>query len=82
MDQQTIIADFEARAKAAGVTIGELCRQAGVNQVTFSKWKQSERNPVPMNATLGSIGKIARALDVIEAGDASNSPRKKGALVR
>lgn len=58
MDQQEIIADLEARAKAAGLTITEACTRAGVHPTTFSRWKRSERNPSPVNANLSSLSKL------------------------
>ncbi len=67
MNQQTIIAEIEARAWSVGVSIGALCRQAGVHPTTFSRWKKSERNPEPIGATLHSIGKLYDALAICEA---------------
>lgn len=63
MNQESVIADIEARARAAGVSIGRLCRAADLNPTTFSRWKKSERNPEPIGATLHSIGKLYDALD-------------------
>ena len=55
MDQQAIIAGIEARAKALGLPIAELCRRAGVHPTTFSRWKLSEKNPNPIGASLKSL---------------------------
>mgnify|MGYP001175506542 CR=1 FL=1 len=66
MDQETVIADIELRAFMAGVSIGALCREAGVHPTTFSRWKKSERNPEPIGATLLSIGKLYDALALVE----------------
>ena len=68
MDQQTIIAAMEARAKALGLSMLYVCEQAGVHQTTFSRWKQSEQNPVPMDAKLGNIAKIIDVLGRLESG--------------
>lgn len=62
MDQQAVIADIERRAFIAGVSISELCRLAGVHPTTFSRWKQSPRNPEPLGATLKTIDKLNKAL--------------------
>lgn len=71
MDQQEIIADLEARAKAAGLTIAEACSRAGLHPTTVSRWKLSERNPRPVGATLASIGRLR---GVIEAAEVSVAP--------
>ena len=75
MDQQSVIADIERRAKCAGVTIRDLCRRASINPTTFSRWKKSERNPEPTGATLFSIGRLYDALDDI-ASEQARRPRK------
>jgi transcriptional regulator with XRE-family HTH domain len=67
MDQQTVIADMEARAEAAKVSIRQVCVKAGVHPTTFSRWKQSEKNPEPIGATLQSLGKLDAALRQFEA---------------
>lgn len=61
MEQQQLIADWEARAKRAGVTIAKVCREADVPQPSFSKWKRGLNG-----ITLGSISKIERALNGFE----------------
>lgn len=66
MDQQTIIADLEARAKAAGLAIFEVCKLAGVHPTTFSRWKLSEKNPKPIGATIKSLSALDEALRKIE----------------
>lgn len=63
MNQQQIVADIERRAKAAGVNISELCREAGVHPTTFSRWKLSDGNPDPIGANIKSLSKLAEALD-------------------
>ena len=67
MNQQTVIAELEARAKALGRSMLYICEQAGVHQTTFSRWKQSEQNAVPMDAKIGSIAKIDEVLRRLEA---------------
>lgn len=67
MDQQEIIADLEARAKAAGLTIAEACSRAGLHPTTVSRWKLSERNPRPVGATLASIGKLRGVIEAAES---------------
>ena len=70
MDQDTVIAEIEARAFRAGVSISRLCKLAGVNPTTFSRWKRSERNPEPIGATLRSIGRLHEALAALETAPA------------
>lgn len=67
MDQQTIIADLESRAKAAGITIGEACQRANLHPTTFSRWKKSERNPNPVSANLGSLSRLQAVLTDAQA---------------
>lgn len=67
MDQESIVADIERRAFAAGVSIAALCRKAGVNPTTFSRWKPSERNPNPTSATLRAIEKLYDELAYFES---------------
>lgn len=67
MDQQQIVADIEGRAKAAGVNISELCREAGVHPTTFSRWKLSESNAEPIGASIKSLAKLTEALERFEA---------------
>lgn len=51
-----------ARAKDAGVTMSEICGEAGVAQSTPSRWKAD-----PDSATLGTIKKLDEALNRIIA---------------
>ena len=39
MKQEKLIADWEARAKSAGVSIAKVCRHAGIANSSFSRWK-------------------------------------------
>lgn len=64
MDQQEIIADLEARARAAGLTITEACKRAGLHPTTFSRWKKSERNPSPVGANFASLTKLQAVIPV------------------
>jgi hypothetical protein len=66
MDQQTIIADMEARAQAAGISIRQLCQLADVHPTTFSRWKLSDGNPTPVSANLASLNKLGERLEAIE----------------
>lgn len=77
MDQASIIADIEQRARRVGVPIGKLCARAGLNPTTFSRWKRTKRNPEPIGATLHSIGKLYTALSLFEAEDARSARRGK-----
>jgi transcriptional regulator with XRE-family HTH domain len=67
MDQQDIIATVEGRAAKLGLSINEVCQQAGVHPTTFSRWKRSEKNPQPIGATLKSLSAITDVLDRLEA---------------
>lgn len=58
MDQQDIINGLEARAKRIGLPMSEACKRAGIHPTTFSRWKQSERNPLPKGATISSVAKL------------------------
>lgn len=66
MDQQDIIATIEGRAAKLGLSINEVCQQAGVHPTTFSRWKKSDKNPQPIGATLKSLSAITDALDRLE----------------
>ena len=67
MDQQTIIAEIEARAKALALPMGEVCRRAGLHPTTFSRWKLSDKNPEPIGATIKSLSALSDVLDAAEA---------------
>lgn len=73
MEQQQLIADWEARAKAAGVSIAKVCKEAEIPQPSFSKWKKGLNG-----ITLGSITRIERALSELET-EAPARPSKEGA---
>lgn len=66
MDQQKFIADFEARAKALGLSMGQVCEDAGIHPTTFSRWKASPKNPEPVGASLKSLMAIEAALGAHE----------------
>lgn len=72
MDQQTIIAEMEARAKKAGLSISQVCMEASVHPTTFSRWKLSDRNPEPIGASL-------RSLSALDAVLASHEGRERAA---
>lgn len=67
MNQESVIADIERRARQAGVSIHALCSRASVHPTTFSRWKRSARNPEPIGANLHSIGRLYAAFDAFEA---------------
>jgi transcriptional regulator with XRE-family HTH domain len=67
MDQQIIIAQFEARAKKLGITREQMCSKADIHPTSFSRWKMSDANPNPMSATLFSLNKIEDVLSNLEA---------------
>jgi len=67
MDQQTIIAEIEGRAKKLNLSISEVCRKAGVHPTTFSRWKLSDKNPEPVGATIKSLRALSDVLDAAEA---------------
>lgn len=69
MDQQSTIKDIERRAKAARVSIAQLCRRAGVHPTTFFRWRKGPKNPDPVGANFHSIEALYRELAKIEAED-------------
>lgn len=66
MDQQDIVAAIEDRAAKLGLSISDVCQQAGVHPTTFSRWKRSEKNTQPIGATIKSLSAITDALDALE----------------
>lgn len=71
MDQQQFIADLEARAKAAGLTIRDACVRADLHPTTFSRWKLTDRNSKPVNANFASLSRLR---EVVEAAERSAVP--------
>lgn len=67
MNQESIVADIEARAWGVGLSINALCKRAKVHPTTFSRWKCSARNPDPKSANFGSIERLYQALAEAEA---------------
>lgn len=47
-----VISDFQKRAKKLGLSIKELCEEAGIEESMFYKWKQGKQ------AYIGSLEKI------------------------
>ncbi len=39
------ISDIEARLSARNISVAELCRQSGINQTTWVRWKRGETTP-------------------------------------
>lgn len=66
MDQQQILTDLEARARAVGLSISEACRRAEIHPTTFSRWKLSDKNPSPKGATIQSVGKLEAVIAAAE----------------
>lgn len=71
MDQQSTVRDIQARAKAARISIAELCRRAGISPDTFFKWRKTPRNPDPPGANFHSVEALYRELNKIDAEDAA-----------
>ena len=69
MEQQSIIAAIEDRARRAGLPIAEVCRRAGVHPTTFSRWKLGSGKRAPSGATVKSLAAIEGVLDVAERSD-------------
>lgn len=66
MDQQSIIAAMEDRARKLGLPMSEVCRQANVHPTTFSRWKKSEKNPEPIGASIKTLSALDLALTKFE----------------
>jgi len=45
MDTQTLIADAERRAVAAGLSVDEFCKDAGIARSTWQRWKSGATEP-------------------------------------
>ncbi|WP_158250644.1 helix-turn-helix transcriptional regulator [Novosphingobium sp. HII-3] len=67
MDQQTIIAAMEARARKLGLSMSELCRRANVHPTTFSRWKLTKKNPEPIGASIKTLSALENVLKAAEA---------------
>jgi alanine-synthesizing transaminase len=68
MEQQTLIASLEDRARRAGLPIAEVCRRAGVHPTTFSRWKSKGNG-----ATVKSLAAIETVLNLAEEGESAPS---------
>ena len=62
MEQEELFADWEARAKAIGLTLADVRAEAGVHAPNFSNWKQGKGG-----MTLSSIRKVENAVKSLEA---------------
>lgn len=62
MEQEELFADWEARAKAIGLTLADVRSEAGVHAPNFSNWKQGKGG-----MTLASIKKLEAAVRALEA---------------
>ena len=63
MDQQSTIAALEARAKALGIPMCDICREAGVAPSTVSRWKAE----TPVGMTFKTLGRLQAAISKFEA---------------
>ena len=68
MEQDELFADWEARAKAIGLTLADVRAEAGVHAPNFSNWKQGKGG-----MTLASITKVENAVRSLEARFAAQS---------
>lgn len=73
MDQQTLIADVEARAKAADIPMYRVCEAAGIHPTTLSRWKVSAQNPQPVNAGFAKLMDLRRAIDDLTGATTSDA---------
>lgn len=62
MEQDELFADWEARAKAIGLTLADVRAEAGVHAPNFSNWKQGKGG-----MTLASIKKVENAVRALES---------------
>lgn len=58
MDGLFSVDQLEARANAAGLSMNEVCRRAGIARSTFTRWKAGETLP-----TLRVLRKVNHAID-------------------
>jgi predicted transcriptional regulator len=52
---------LESRARAAGLSVDELCERAKVSRSTFTRMKSGKTTP-----TLGTLSKLLRVVEEIE----------------
>lgn len=45
MDSSEMIRDLEAQARAKGLSISDVCQEAGVARSTFTRWKAGSHEP-------------------------------------
>lgn len=45
MEQAEQIASIEARLAAAGISVSEVCRRAGIDRTTWHRWKHAGDRP-------------------------------------
>jgi hypothetical protein len=58
----TDIASIEARLKAAGVTVDDFCKRAGIHRATWQRWKAQDNRPY-----LDTWQRVTAVLDELEA---------------
>lgn len=61
MDTPTLVLEAECRAKAAGLSIAEVCRRADVYQSTWTRWKRGVNDP-----NFGTWNKVMRVIEQAE----------------
>jgi predicted transcriptional regulator len=61
MDTPNLILVTEDRARAAGLSIAEVCRRAGVYQSTWTRWKRGSNAP-----NFGTWNKVLRVIEGAE----------------
>lgn len=67
MDQQQILNELAIRAKSVGLSMSEVCKEAGIHPTTFSRWRQSDKNPEPKGAPIPSVARIEAVIRQREA---------------
>ena len=60
--------EFEQRLSASEHSVADLCREAGVAQTTWGRWKRGEFHPsfVKARDVIGAIDKLAPAKEGVQ----------------
>lgn len=61
-----MVEDLEAQARARGLSISEVCRQAGVARSTFTRWKSGDNEP--------NVRTLQKISDVLKAAGGPRQP--------
>jgi len=64
------VQDIKARAKAAGIRMNALCREAGVQPPQLSRWLSGSVSPL-----WSSVNALAQALDRLAPADADSQDK-------